>query len=91
MGRLTAAAVVGYATFGRHPALLARFPGALSVYAVAFAGFARAHVLLAFAALAVALGRVAGARWLGALAGVYAASLASESGVWAWSAITRGM
>ena len=74
----TAAALAGFAVFGRHPELLARYPGAGPVYAVAFTFFARAQVALAFVALAVALVHVAGARWLPALATVYAASLASE-------------
>jgi putative membrane protein len=50
----------------------------MGVYGVAFVAFARAHVLLAFVALAVALVRLAGVRWLPALGAVYAASLASE-------------
>jgi putative membrane protein len=74
----TAAALVGFAVFGRHPQLLARFPGAEPVYLVAFAFFARAQVALAFLALAVALSRAAGTRWLPALAALYALSLASE-------------
>jgi len=74
----TAAALLGFAVFGRHPELLARFPGAGPVYLVAFAFFARAQVALAFIVLAVALARAAGARWLPALGALYALSLGSE-------------
>jgi putative membrane protein len=69
---------MGFAVFGRHPQLLARFPGAGPVYLVAFAFFARAQVVIAFLALAVALARGAGIRWLPALGAVYALSLGSE-------------
>jgi putative membrane protein len=78
LAAFTAAAVAGYATFGRHPALLAAAPDAAGTYAAAFTFFPRAHVLLAFAVLALALQRRAGRRWLPAFAAVYLLSLCSE-------------
>ena len=47
------ASVAGYATFGRHPELLATFPSSAGFFPVAFEFFARGHILVAFAALAV--------------------------------------
>jgi uncharacterized membrane protein len=74
----TALSVAGYATFGLHPELLARVPNAMDTYSVAFTFFPRAHVLLAFAVLALALVRHAGARWIPAFLALYAISLGSE-------------
>jgi uncharacterized membrane protein len=74
----TAVAVAGYASFGLHPRLLAARPDASAFYSIAFTFFPRAQVLLAFAVLAIALGRRAGRRWLPALGACYAISLASE-------------
>ena len=74
----TALSVAGYATFGLHPALLARVPNAMDTYNVAFTFFPRAHVLLGFAVLAMALVRHAGWRWIPAFLAVYAISLGSE-------------
>ena len=74
----TVVSVAGYATFGRHPHLLAGIPEAASTYAAAFTFFPRAHVLLAFAVLAAALVAHAGARWVGAFVAVYLISLGSE-------------
>jgi len=71
-------AVAGFATFGTHPELLARNPGAAGFYAVSFTFFARAQILLAGAALALFLCVHARGRWLGAFALLYAVSLASE-------------
>ena len=74
----TAVSVLGYAVFGRHPELVMRMPNAAPVYAQAFTFFPRAHVVLAFAALAVLLVRRAGTRWIAAFAALYLISLASE-------------
>ena len=74
----TAVSVAGYATFGLHPELLARVPNAMDTYSVAFTFFPRAHVLLGFAVLALALVRHAGLRWIPAFLAVYAISLGSE-------------
>ena len=71
-------AVAGYATFGVHPGLLARYPGAAGFYAVSFTFFSRAQILLAGAALALFLAVHVRGRWLGAFALLYALSLASE-------------
>lgn len=74
----TAFALAGFATFGRHPELLARVPAAAGFYGVSFRFFAVAHVWLAFAVFVVALWTWAGARWLPAFAALYSLSLASE-------------
>jgi putative membrane protein len=74
----TALAVAGFATFGTHPGLLARFPGAAGFYGVAFVFFSRAQILIAGGALALFLSIYAGRRWLGAFGLLYAISLSSE-------------
>lgn len=74
----TAVAVAGYASFGMHPELLARFPGAAGFYGVSFLFFARVQILLAGAALALFLAAHAGGRWIGAFALLYVISLGSE-------------
>lgn len=74
----TAVALAGFATFGTHPALLARHPGAAGFYGAAFTFFPRAQILVAGAALALFLAVHAGRRWLGAFALLYAISLLSE-------------
>jgi putative membrane protein len=74
----TALAVLGYATIGRHPSLIAGNPGAQLAYGTAFLFFARAHVLLAAAALFVLLARRAGGVWIASFVAIYAASLGSE-------------
>jgi len=71
-------AVAGFATFGVHPSLLARYPGAAGFYGVSFTFFARAQILAAGGALALFLAVHARGRWLGAFALLYALSLASE-------------
>ena len=71
-------AVAGYATFGVHPSLLARHPGAAGFYAVSFTFFSRAQILLAGGALALFLAVHVRGRWLGAFALLYALSLGSE-------------
>ena len=68
----------GYATFGLHPSLLARFPGAAGFYGIAFDFFAQAHVWLAWTVLALFLTLRVGGRWLAAFGVLYAISLASE-------------
>jgi uncharacterized membrane protein len=74
----TTIATLGYATFGMHPDMLTRFPGANRVYAASFVFFSRAQILLAGAALVLFLAVHAGRRWLGAFAALYALSLCSE-------------
>jgi uncharacterized membrane protein len=74
----TVVSVAGYAVFGRNPQLVAELPGAMDVYVVAFAFFARAHVLLSFVVLAAALYQAGRARWIPSLIAVYAISLGSE-------------
>ena len=74
----TALAVLGYATIGRHPGLIAGNPGAQLAYGTAFVFFARGQVLLAAAALFAVLIRRTGAAWLPSLVAIYVTSLASE-------------
>ena len=78
LGLFTAVVLAGFASFGRHPELLARFPSSREFYPVAFEVFARGHVILAFAVLALLLGRRVGARWIPALAAAGTLSLGME-------------
>jgi uncharacterized membrane protein len=74
----TAFTLAGYASFGLHPRLLARFPELAGVYGVAFRFFAVGHVLIAGSVLVLFLTLRAGRRWLPAFAALYAISLSSE-------------
>lgn len=74
----TLVVVAGYASFGRHPALVASVPGAAHWYGVAMALFPALQVWLAFLVMAGYLTRAVGARWLPAFALLYAISLTSE-------------
>lgn len=76
---VTLLSLVGFATFGRHPELLAHVsPASVEFYAISFRLFAIGQVWLAGLVLAVFLIRHAGFRWLPALVALYAISLASE-------------
>ncbi len=70
--------LAGYATFGRHPSLVAGLPGAAEFYGIAFHFFPRGQALVAFGALALLLVYRAGWRWLGAFVTVYGVSLGAE-------------
>ncbi len=74
----TAMALLGFATFGVHPELLAYMPRSAAVYSYAFRFFAVTHVWLAWLVLVVFLTRKVGARWVPAFLALYAISLASE-------------
>jgi uncharacterized membrane protein len=74
----TAFTLAGYASFGLHPRLLARFPEVAGIYGVAFRFFAVGHVLIAGSVLALFLVLRTGGRWLPAFAALYGISLASE-------------
>lgn len=74
----TAVALVGYATFGLHPQLLARYPQMAEFYGISFVFFARGQIWLAFGVLVVYLAMHRGARWIGAFVALYAISLGSE-------------
>lgn len=77
----TALAVVGYATFGRHPGWLTVLPGELAgVYAGAFGFFAKGQIWLAGAVLGIWLTRRVGAKWIPALLAAYGISLVAELG-----------
>ncbi len=74
----TGVALVGYASFGLNPSLLARFPQLAGFYAVSFNFFAQAQIWLAWLVLALFLARWAGRRWLAAFIVLYLVSLSSE-------------
>jgi uncharacterized membrane protein len=75
----TVVALIGYAVFGRHPALLGSLPAGLRrFYGVSFGFFAQVHVLLAGGLFLFVLWRRSGVRWVGAFALLYGASLLSE-------------
>lgn len=74
----TLMALAGYATFGVHPSLLARFPSAAGAYGVALRIFPLGHVWLAFVVIGLYLSMRTGPRWLPAFVLLYALSLSSE-------------
>jgi len=74
----TAVAVVGYATFGLNPGLLARVPQFAGFYSISFPFFAQAQVWLAWAVLALFLSMAVGSRWVVSFVVLYAISLGSE-------------
>jgi len=75
---ITGTVVAGYASFGRHPELLTRFPSAAPAYGTALRILPPLQVWGAFLILAAYLARHAGARWVPAFVAVYALSLTSE-------------
>jgi uncharacterized membrane protein len=74
----TAVSLIGYATFGLNPALLARVPQVAGFYAVSFHFFAQAQVWLAFGVLALVLWLRVGWKWVAGFVAVYLISLSSE-------------
>lgn len=74
----TAVAIAGYAFFGLRPWNLPQGSWATEFYSVSFPFFARTHIVLTAGVLFLALFRGAGARWLPALAAVYAVSFIAE-------------
>jgi uncharacterized membrane protein len=74
----TAFALVGYATFGLRPALLANHPQLVGFYAISFQFFAQAQVWLAGLAIGLFLWKVVGWQWLPAFGALYLISLGSE-------------
>ncbi len=74
----TAVTLIGFATFGVNPALLARVPQAAGFYSLAFRFFAVTHVWLAWLVFALFLTRHVGARWIPAFVALYLVSLSSE-------------
>lgn len=75
---VTVAVVAGFASFGRHPELLTRFPSAAPAYGTALRILPPLQVWGAFLVLAAYLTRHAGVRWIPAFVLVYALSLTSE-------------
>lgn len=78
LGLFSAASVAGFASFGLHPQLLARFPSSAPFYAPAFQIFARGHVMIAFAVLSISLTARVRWRWLPALLVAGGLSLGAE-------------
>jgi|RhiMetdeSRZDD1v2_1073273.scaffolds.fasta_scaffold21645_7 uncharacterized membrane protein len=75
---VSAASLVGFATFARHPEMLARAEVSPETYGRILVVAPRAQILVAMAALVLFLSRRVGARWLGAFLIVYAISLGAE-------------
>ena len=75
---VTLAGVVGFAVFGTNPAMLARYPEAMPVYAAMYRWMPIGQVVLSFVVVMVLLRAGAGFVWLPAFVLTYAASLASE-------------
>lgn len=71
-------AVIGYATFGLNPGLLARYPSLAGFYGVSFQFFAQAQIWLAGLVIGLCLFRYAQWRWLPAFVVLYLISLGSE-------------
>ena len=74
----TVIVVGGYASFGRHPELVASVAGAARWYGVAMNLFPVLHVWLAFAVLAAYITRKAGMAWVPSFVALYVVSLSSE-------------
>ena len=75
---VSAASLVGFATFGMHPELLVQSHVSPETYGRILVLAPRAQILIALAALVTMLVRHAGARWLPAFAAVYLVSLGAE-------------
>jgi putative membrane protein len=73
-----ALALVGFATFGLHPELVARIPGAGRSYGLIYANIGYVQVWALWVILAVFMIRHTGTRWLPAFLAVYALSFLSE-------------
>jgi uncharacterized membrane protein len=74
----SAAALIGFATFGVHPRLLAHVPWSAPIFAVSFRLFSVGQILVAAGALVVLLMLRAPWRWVLALIALYVISLGSE-------------
>lgn len=74
----TVIALVGYATFGRHPELLQHTPRLASFYGVAFSFFAQVHIWVGALALFIYLIYRTRWQWVPALVGTYVIALTSE-------------
>lgn len=86
LGLFTFLALAGFASFGRNPALLARFPGLAGFYSDAFALFARGHVVISAAALFAVLIRYTGRAWVVAFVAVCGIALLAE-----WTGTSTGL
>lgn len=74
----TVVAVGGYWNFALHPERLPLTPTAIRFYAVSFALFARGHIILAVATLAIFLVRRVGIRWIPAALVISALAFLAE-------------
>jgi uncharacterized membrane protein len=75
---LNAISIFGYATYSLNPQFLAQSPWAAEIFGYTYAFFARAQILVAFAATAFLLTARTGSQWFPSLAWVIGISLASE-------------
>jgi putative membrane protein len=71
-------ALAGFATFGLHPELVARVPGAAKSYGLIYANVGHVQVWALWTVLAVFLLRHVGLKWIPAFLAVYAVSFLSE-------------
>jgi putative membrane protein len=71
-------ALLGYATFGLRPTLLARYPQVAGFYGISFRFFAQAQIWLAWMVLALFLTLHTRSRWVAAFLVLYLFSLGSE-------------
>jgi putative membrane protein len=78
LAAFTLLAILGYATIGRHPDLIAGNPRAQLAYGTAFVFFARGQVIVAAAVLLIMFALRTRLAWAPAAAAIYATSLASE-------------
>ncbi len=75
---LNAVSIFGFATFGRHPEWLARYPWSVPVFAVANAAFAQGQILVSLVTLLLLLWSEVRWGWLAAFVSVVALSGLSE-------------
>jgi len=75
---VSAASLVGFATFAMHPELLVRAQVSAATYGRMMVLAPRAQILIAFAALALFLVRRVGGRWVTSFVVVYVVSLGAE-------------
>ncbi len=82
VGLFSAAAVIGFGTFGVNPALLGHFPAASGFFALSFRLFSIGQILIAAGCLILLLVLRVRLRWVPAFVALYVISLSSElSGV----------
>jgi uncharacterized membrane protein len=82
VGLFSAAALLGFGTFGVNPELLGRFPSTAGFFALSFRLFSIGQILIAAGCLVLLLVLRVRLEWVGAFVAIYVISLSSElSGV----------